>query len=183
MVRSRTGRSIWPWRSPSTDTGTYSGSGPVTAVRAPSTDKIAKALKPVYTAPTEDAAAERFLEFAEAWGRKYPTIVKLWENAWAEFVPFLAFDVETRKVICSTNAIESVNRPHPQGRPHPWALPERGRSTQVRLHGVDEPRPHRHRPPALDHALESTPERLPDRLRRPAHPGQPLTTSTTKISR
>ncbi|MDG4787089.1 IS256 family transposase [Micromonospora sp. WMMD1102] len=72
-------------------------------------DKIAKALKPVYTAPTEDAATERFLEFAEAWGRKYPAIVKLWENAWAEFVPFLAFDVEIRKVICSTNAIESVN--------------------------------------------------------------------------
>nr|WP_310429438.1 IS256 family transposase [Catenuloplanes niger] len=72
-------------------------------------DKIAKALRPVYTAPTEDAAAERFLEFAEAWGRKYPAIVKLWENAWAEFVPFLAFDAEIRKVICSTNAIESVN--------------------------------------------------------------------------
>ncbi|SIN35855.1 Transposase (or an inactivated derivative) [Micromonospora cremea] len=72
-------------------------------------DKIAKALKPVYTAPTEDAATERFLEFADAWGKKYPAIVKLWENAWAEFVPFLAFDVEIRKVICSTNAIESVN--------------------------------------------------------------------------
>ena len=72
-------------------------------------DKIAKALKPVYTAATEDAAAERFLEFAETWGRKYPAIIKLWENAWAEFVPFLAFDVEIRKVICSTNAIESVN--------------------------------------------------------------------------
>jgi putative transposase len=72
-------------------------------------EKIARALKPVYTAPTEDAATERFLEFGEAWGRKYPAIVKLWEDAWAEFVPFLAFDVEIRKVICSTNAIESVN--------------------------------------------------------------------------
>ncbi|MBG0568240.1 IS256 family transposase [Actinoplanes sp. NEAU-A11] len=72
-------------------------------------DKIARALKPVYTAATEDAATERFMEFAEAWGRKYPAIVKLWSDAWAEFVPFLAFDVEIRKVICSTNAIESVN--------------------------------------------------------------------------
>ncbi|HEX2363024.1 MAG TPA: IS256 family transposase [Jiangellaceae bacterium] len=72
-------------------------------------DAIAKALRPVYTAPTEAAAAERFLEFAEAWGTKYPAIVKLWENAWAEFVPFLAFDAEIRRVICSTNAIESVN--------------------------------------------------------------------------
>ena len=72
-------------------------------------DKIAKALKPVYTAPTEDAATERFMEFADVWGKKYPAIVKLWSDAWAEFVPFLAFDVEIRKVICSTNAIESVN--------------------------------------------------------------------------
>ncbi|MBQ0897975.1 IS256 family transposase [Micromonospora sp. U56] len=72
-------------------------------------DKIAKALKPVYTASTEEAATERFMEFADAWGKKYPAIVKLWSDAWAEFVPFLAFDVEIRKVICSTNAIESVN--------------------------------------------------------------------------
>ncbi|GIF45455.1 IS256 family transposase [Actinoplanes xinjiangensis] len=72
-------------------------------------EKIARALKPVYTAATEDAATERFLEFSDAWGKKYPAIVKLWENAWSEFVPFLAFDVEIRKVICTTNAIESVN--------------------------------------------------------------------------
>jgi putative transposase len=72
-------------------------------------DKIARALKPVYTAPTEAAAMERWLEFAEAWGTKYPAIVRLWENAWAEFTPFLQFDPEIRKVVCSTNAIESIN--------------------------------------------------------------------------
>jgi putative transposase len=72
-------------------------------------DAIAKALKPVYTAPTEAAAKERFAEFAEAWGARYPAIIRLWDNAWAEFVPFLAFDPEIRRVICSTNAIESVN--------------------------------------------------------------------------
>jgi len=72
-------------------------------------DAIAKALKPVYTASTEAAARERFSEFAEAWGARYPAIIRLWDNAWAEFVPFLAFDPEIRRVICSTNAIESVN--------------------------------------------------------------------------
>jgi transposase-like protein len=72
-------------------------------------DGIAKALRPVYTAPTEAAARERFAEFADAWGVRYPAIVRLWNNAWAEFVPFLAFDTEIRTVICSTNAIESVN--------------------------------------------------------------------------
>jgi putative transposase len=72
-------------------------------------DAIAKALRPIYTAATEAAAMERFLEFCEAWGERYPAIVRLWENAWAEFVPFLAFDVEIRKIVCTTNAIESVN--------------------------------------------------------------------------
>lgn len=72
-------------------------------------DAIAKALKPVYTAPTEAAARERFAEFVEAWGTRYPAIVRLWDNAWAESVPFLAFGPEIRRVICSTNSIESVN--------------------------------------------------------------------------
>jgi transposase-like protein len=72
-------------------------------------DAIAKALKPVYTAVTEAAAKERFAEFTEAWGAKYPAIIRLWERAWAEFTPFLAFDPEIRRIICSTNAIESVN--------------------------------------------------------------------------
>jgi hypothetical protein len=72
-------------------------------------DKIAKLLKPAYTAPTEEAALERFAEFADAWGRKYPAIVELWENAWEEFTPFLRFDTEIRRIVCTTNAIESVN--------------------------------------------------------------------------
>jgi putative transposase len=72
-------------------------------------DAMAKALRPVYTAPTEAAAKQRFAEFAQAWGARYPAVIRLWDNAWAEFVPFLAFDTEIRKVVCSTNAIESVN--------------------------------------------------------------------------
>jgi putative transposase len=72
-------------------------------------EKIAKDLKPVYTAATEAAAAERFEEFAESWGDRYPAIVKLWRSAWAEFVPFLQFNVEIRTIICTTNAIESLN--------------------------------------------------------------------------
>jgi transposase-like protein len=72
-------------------------------------EAIARALRPVYTAPTEAAAMERFLEFCQTWGERYPAIVRLWENAWSEFVPFLSFDVEIRKIICTTNAIESVN--------------------------------------------------------------------------
>ena len=66
-------------------------------------------LRPVYTAATEAQARLRFEEFAEKWGRPYPAITKLWESAWSEFVPFLDYDVEIRKIICSTNAIESLN--------------------------------------------------------------------------
>ena len=72
-------------------------------------DKIGKALRPVYTAATEAAARERFSEFTTVWGVKYSGIVRLWETAWAEFVPFLAFELEVRRVIFSTNAIESLN--------------------------------------------------------------------------
>lgn len=53
--------------------------------------------------------AARFDEFAEKWGTKYPAIRQLWENGWPEFIPFLDYDVEIRRIICSTNAIESLN--------------------------------------------------------------------------
>ena len=72
-------------------------------------DEMSRDLRPVYTAPSEAAAKERFVEFSTKWGRQYPAVTRLWENAWSEFVPFLDYDVEIRRVICSTNAIESLN--------------------------------------------------------------------------
>jgi putative transposase len=71
--------------------------------------QIARDLRPIYTAPTAEAAWERLAEFAATWEDRYPAIIKLWENAWAEFVPFLAFPVEIRTILYSTNAIESLN--------------------------------------------------------------------------
>jgi putative transposase len=70
---------------------------------------VAKDLKPVYTAPSEAAAIDAFAEFSGKWEKRYPAIIRLWENARAEFTPFLQFDNEIRTVICTTNAIESVN--------------------------------------------------------------------------
>jgi transposase-like protein len=72
-------------------------------------DAMSKDLRPVYTAPTEPAARARFDEFADTWGAQYPAIIKLWRSAWPEFIPFLDYDVEIRRIICSTNAIESLN--------------------------------------------------------------------------
>ena len=71
--------------------------------------QVARDLKPVYTAASEAAALDAFAEFSGTWEKQYPAIVRLWENAWAEFVPFLAFDREIRTIICTTNAIESLN--------------------------------------------------------------------------
>jgi putative transposase len=72
-------------------------------------DAMARDLRPIYTAPTEQAAKERLGEFHAAWGETYPAIKGLWDNAGAEFVPFLDYSPEIRRVIYSTNAIESLN--------------------------------------------------------------------------
>jgi putative transposase len=72
--------------------------------------RVAAALKPIYTAPTVDAAESELLAFAESdIGRRYPAAVATWENAWERFIPFLAFPPELRKIIYTTNAIESLN--------------------------------------------------------------------------
>jgi len=71
--------------------------------------ELAKDLRPVYSAPTEAAASSALEELAGKWGERYPAIIKLWRNAWAEFVPFLSYSPEIRRVIYSTNAIESMH--------------------------------------------------------------------------
>lgn len=71
--------------------------------------KITKAMRAIYTAPTVEAAETLFADFAEEWRDQHPAMISSWENAWSEFVPFLAFPVELRKVVYTTNAIESLN--------------------------------------------------------------------------
>lgn len=72
-------------------------------------DAVKRDIKPIYAAPNPDAALIAMDELDEKWGRKYAAMIRLWRNAWEEFVPFLDYDVEIRRVICSTNAIESLN--------------------------------------------------------------------------
>lgn len=66
-------------------------------------------LKPVYTATTIDTAAFALDEFETKWGARYPAIVDVWRRSWEQFTPFLAFDKDIRRVIYTTNAIESLN--------------------------------------------------------------------------
>jgi putative transposase len=71
---------------------------------------LAKALRPIYTAPTADAAEEALLTFADSdLGRRHSATVATWERAWERFTPFLAFPPEVRRIIYTTNAIESLN--------------------------------------------------------------------------
>ncbi len=71
--------------------------------------QISKDLREIYTAPTVTAAAQRFAEFEQAWGGQYPAIIRLWKTSWEQFTPFLAFPPQVRKIVYTTNAIESLN--------------------------------------------------------------------------
>jgi putative transposase len=71
--------------------------------------KLAGALRPIYNAPSIAAAEAAFADFKTVWAGKHPGIIATWERAWDDFIPFLAFPPEIRKVIYTTNAIESIN--------------------------------------------------------------------------
>ncbi len=98
--------------------------------------RVAAALKPIYTAPTIEAAHAELMAFADSdLGRRYPAAVQTWEHAWDRFIPFLAFPPEVRKIIYTTNAIESLNyqlRKIIKNRGH---FPHRRRRDQAALAG------------------------------------------------
>ena len=71
---------------------------------------LAAAIKPIYTAPSAEAAQAELDAFEQGdWGKKFPTVVASWRRAWDRVIPFFAFPPEVRRVIYTTNAIESVN--------------------------------------------------------------------------
>ena len=72
--------------------------------------KVAAALKPIYTAAAVEAARDELEAFAASeLGTRYPTAVKTFKDAWERFIPFLAFPPMLRRVIYTTNSIESLN--------------------------------------------------------------------------
>jgi transposase-like protein len=72
--------------------------------------EVAKELRAIYTAPTAEAAFDALAAFAaSSWGKKYPQAARVWEQAWDAFTPFLAFSPAVRKLLYTTNAIESLN--------------------------------------------------------------------------
>lgn len=72
--------------------------------------KITSALKPIYKASSEEAAQEELSQFEKIWGEKYPLIIRSWRQNWAEIATFFKYPPEIRKIIYTTNIIESYHR-------------------------------------------------------------------------
>ena len=70
---------------------------------------VAADLRPIYTAPTVEAAEQRLDDFAAKWDATYPTISQAWRRNWDHLKPFFAYPADIRKVIYTTNAVESLN--------------------------------------------------------------------------
>ena len=71
--------------------------------------KVAAVMRTIYTAPTLEGAELALAEFDKQWGEKYPGAIDVWKLAWDEFIPFLDFPAELRRIVYTTNAIESIN--------------------------------------------------------------------------
>ena len=71
--------------------------------------QIAKSMRTIYTAPTVEAAEIAFKDLEATWGGQYPGVIDVWRRAWNEFVPFLDYPPELRRIVYTTNAIESIN--------------------------------------------------------------------------
>jgi putative transposase len=105
--------------------------------------QISKALREVYTAPTVEAAEARFAAFEDDWGGRYPAIVRLWRQAWQQFTPFLAFPPEIRRVVYTTNAIESLNARFRQATRRRGHFPTDQAALKVLYLVIRTPRPNR----------------------------------------
>ena len=104
-------RQSWPQATVPTCAGTTRFRAPwMRFVSYGDRKKVAAAVKPIYTAPSQEAAWQALTDFSESdLGVKYPQTVTTWERAWERFTPFLDFPPMLRRVIYTTNSIESLN--------------------------------------------------------------------------
>lgn len=70
---------------------------------------VVAGLRQIYNAPSEDAALQALDEFAATWGHRYPTIAESWRRNWEQIRPFLELPPALRRLVYTTNAIESLN--------------------------------------------------------------------------
>jgi putative transposase len=72
--------------------------------------KVARDLRPIYTAPNADAAAAELDRFDKAWAQRYPMIAKAWRERWEHIIPFLSLPQDLRRIVYTTNTIEAMQR-------------------------------------------------------------------------
>jgi putative transposase len=108
--------------------------------------KVCHDLREIYTAPTLQAAEDRFVEFCDTWKEKCPAMVAVWERSWNEFVPFLDFPVELRKLVYTTNSIESLNARFRKAARHRSHFPTEQAALKVLYLVAIERRPNRANP-------------------------------------
>ena len=108
--------------------------------------QITRQMRAVYTAATVEEAEARFEDFAEQWRTTYPAMIASWENAWEDFVPFLAFPAELRKIVYTTNAIESLNARFRRGVRQRGHFPNEQAALKVLYRVATQRRPNRDNP-------------------------------------
>jgi hypothetical protein len=89
----------------------------------------------MYTAIGPGAAAAALDALDDKWGKRYPAIIRLWRNAWSEFIPFLDYDVEIRKGHLLDQRHREPERPLPQGGQGPRTLPNQAGRDEVPVAG------------------------------------------------
>ena len=92
---------------------------------------VTRQMRAIYEAPTLEAAEAEFAEFSAQWRASTPAMISAWENAWNEFVPFLEFPPELRKIVYTTNAIESLNARFRNGVRHRGHFPNEQAAMKV----------------------------------------------------
>ena len=110
---------------------------------------VARELKAIYRAETVETVAKRLSEFdAGPWGRKYPMIAESWRRNWEQIIPFYSYPPEVRKIIYTTNAIESLHMQLRKVLKNRGALPERRGGHEAHLSGLAQHHQIVEKPPA-----------------------------------
>ena len=138
--------------------------------------QITKAMRAIYTAPTVAAATDLFAEFSDEWREKYPAMIRSWENSWDEFTPFLAFPTEIRKIIYTTNSIESLELEIQKGSQAPGPFPHRASSHESPLSSRNSEEEEPIQSDRPNQRMETHPQHTYHALRRPHRPTRQMTT-------
>lgn len=147
-------------------------------------DQLARDLKPIYTAPTVAAAEAALDTLEDKWGQRYPAIIRLWRNAWNEFIPFLDYDVSDPPRHLLHQRHREPQRPLPARGQSTRALPQRASRDEMPVPGHQIAGPERHRPDQVGSTVEASPERVRHHLRRPyASGGDKLMNATYTVRR